>query len=250
MHDPPGDVGLGQVHGVATTRNERDQARGKKLHHALCMHGESSVVGARHCQHREVEGWQSIPQWLLGARTGEPQAGGQALSRVATAFGAVGRWAESGEHRGLHPSLDERVDVATFLEWGGQRFVGRSSLGPGFGVIDAAGGTNKYHRIESELGPESDVQGDSSTEGVAEQRSRLRTHCVRHRLGYQFGRGGEIRPDFVRSSVTGEVNGDQGEVVGQAVAEGTPQSPGLRKAVQQGEGRSRAADLDMEWHVG
>ena len=54
----------------------------------------------------------------------------------------------------------------------------------------------------------------------------------------------------VRTRMSREVDGDHAEVIFELLAELAPESARLSEAMQQHEWPTRAADLDMEWHVG
>lgn len=151
MDDAVGHIRLSQVDGVAATRNERRQSVGQQSRHPLGVHGESSVVGAGQREYRRFEGRQSIPQRFLSAGAGFSEAGGQARSGVASTFVNVGRCTEMREHRGLHPAINEGVDVATRFEGFSQRVIGRPALYAGFAVLNATGGAYQDGGVEQTL---------------------------------------------------------------------------------------------------
>lgn len=93
------------------------------------------------------------------------------------------------------------------------------------------------------------MQSHSCSERVAEERSGLAAQGVCHGFGHQVCGRRKIGSHVARTAVTGQIDGDERVVVCQQVAEGTPQSPRLGESVEQREGRTRTADLDMEWHV-
>ena len=82
-------------------------------------------------------------------------------------------------------------------------------------------------------------------------RLTLRRHLLGQPVRLDHGRRlRKVGPHRVRTSVTREVDADEGVVSGQRVAEGSPQPGRLCEAVQQDQGRPGAAYFDMKGHFG
>ena len=123
-HDPAGLFGLGQVHGMAPTRDQGRDAVRHESGHPQRVRGEAGVVrsrpwpgrgrgasrgdptGAPGCRSRTVEGWRP---------------GRLALLRSRSARCAASPDVEPFEERPAQPGVDEVLDVARGLELVGQR---------------------------------------------------------------------------------------------------------------------------------
>jgi hypothetical protein len=93
------------------------------------------------------------------------------------------------------------------------------------------------------------VERHTRPKGVPEQIDRLLADAAGDRVAHELRRGAQVGPHSVRAGVPGQVEGDQGVVPGQNVAEWTPQTARLREAVQQDQGRAGSSLFDMEGHV-
>ena len=107
-----------------------------------------------------------------------------------------------------------------------------------------------HQATDLQVGPGGHVECHTGPEGVPEQIARLRPDAGGDRVAHEVGRGRQVGPHLVRAGVPGQVEGDQGVVPGQKVAEGAPQARRLREAVQQDQGWAGSALFDMEGHVG
>ena len=101
-----------------------------------------------------------------------------------------------------------------------------------------------------ERGPAQHVQGDSSSQRVGEEVARFVAHRRPHRLRHEGSGIRKVRAHGVGPGVAREVDRHQRVRFSQVLAEPAEQPAGLGEAVQHDQGRTRTADLDMEWHAG
>ena len=104
-------------------------------------------------------------------------------------------------------------------------------------------------RVTRQVGLGEHVQADAGTQRVPDEAAGHITDSATDGLRHESSARREVGPDGVGTSVPGKVDGDKGVRPGQLVAETTPEPPGLREAVQQGQRWPRAPQFDLEGHV-
>ena len=237
------------MHGMSTSRYKRRHTMRCQPGQAKSMGAKARIIGPGQGQHGNRQCKQALPQGLLRAEAIQAQARRQSGRAIALSLTALGRFGESSEHRAGQPAVDERVDVSRRLQGVSDTLVGLTSQTALFGIFQAPGGTNDDQSVQGEFGPGGNMQSDPGPERVAEQVAVLCTDGRLDRFTHQAGRGGEVGAHAVGAGMTGKVDADDGAGGPELLAEGTPQSTGLRESVQEHQRRPGPARFNMEWHV-
>ena len=245
------DVRLGQVHRMATPGNEGSRTAGRRVCQAKRVSGESGVIGSGQSEEGRSKVGYAIPQRLLRARAGQPQARRQTRCGVAQALVCLGRIVQADEHRAADPLLDESLDISRILECRRGGLVRFSPLLAADRVLHAPGAADQDEPTDIEVRAGHDMKGDPRAEGVAQEITRAGADRGEDGIAHQSRCRREIGAHRVRSSVAGQVDADESAVLRQKIAEGTPQTPRLCETVQKDERRSgaRTALFDLESHA-
>ena len=232
------DVRLGQVCRMSAPGNQGGSAPGRGVGQAECVGSEPGVICSGEGQKGRSEVGYAVPQRLLRAGAGQAQARGQTRCGVAQPLVGLGRIGQTDEHRAADPPLDEGLDVPRLLECVGGAPVGLSAFLAGHRVLDAARAADQDEATDIEIRARHDVKSDTCAERVAEEVTTVRADRGDDRIAHQGSGPGQIGADSVRSSVTGQVEGDEDMVLRQQIAEGSPQTRRLGESVQQNNRRS------------
>jgi len=234
-------VGLGQMYGMPSPRNQRRHSVRRRLGQAQGVGAESIVIRSGQSEQRDIDVPDALPQRFLCPRSGQAKARRQSRRRVTPTFCCICRIGQSGEHRAGDPRIDEGVHVTRCLECIGRRLVGLTPLRPLARIFDPTRGTDHHGLAQS--------QSHAGAQRIPQQLAWIRADVIFDRLGHR-GRGlDKIGAHGIGAGMTGQVDPDQRATLGECVAERTPQAGGLREPVQQHQRRALATDLDMEWHV-
>ena len=219
---------------------------------AKCMGREPGVIGSR----------QSEKSWQPGGG-GDPRAAPACRSRPSAGstparlpYCATARL--SGPHRPtrrtsglLTHSLDEGVDVPRVLECRGDAIVGLSPRFAGERVLDASGAADQDESTDVEVRGRHHVKGDTRPEGVAQEVTTAVADRGGDGIAHQRSRCRQVGAHRVRPGMARQVDADEDMVLGQMIAEGSPQPRRLRESVQEDNRLSgtRTALFDMEGHA-
>ena len=129
--------------------------------------------------------------------------------------------------------------------------VGLSALLPGDRILHSTRGADQDEAADIEIRARRDVEGHARSEGVAQEVTAASADRCRDGIAHQGGRRRQVGAHGVRSGVAGQVDADEGMILGQEIAECSPQAPGLGESVQKDHGRSRTrtALFDLECHA-
>jgi hypothetical protein len=243
---------LSQVDGVTSPRHERSHGARGEADQAQRVARETDVVGSGQREHRGSQGSETLPQGHLGTCSTQTQTRGKTGCAVTEAFRLVGctSFGQAVEHRAAEPALDECGDVTRRLEAIRHGVIRGTSLRSQAFVLNAGRRSDQHQMADAQVGLECDVQSGPGSERITQQIARSVPDDVTHRLGDQRSRSRQVSAHGVRTGMTRQVDGHDAEVLFQLLAECAPESPRLSEAVQQHQGPTRAAYLDMEWHAG
>ena len=215
-----------------------DQAEGGRGHAARqpgSVGHEARVVLSSHHQRRYGEEPESVPQRGLGAGARQAQARGQAAPACCAGV-QPGRPRRAAGRRTSgcgQPALEEAGQVAAGLQLRGHRLVAGAAAGGGVGVFDAPGRTDDGQAGHLPGLCQSGVEREPGSQRVSEQVKARPVQRLAGRLDEVMGPVDKVGLDVAGSAVAGQVH--QHEVMGptEAVAEGSPEAPGLREPVGQ-----------------
>ncbi len=251
MHNPPGLLGLREMHGVTAPRHEGCYGRRRLAGDPQGVRREADIVRSRHGQNRTAESREAVPQRHLSAGPAQPQARRESRRAVAEAFGAVGRLGgQSAEQRATQPILEKAFHVTRRLELRGDGLVRPAATCTRVRILYASGHADEDRMVQGQIRTRNDVKGDPGAQRIAEQAARLVADDCPHRLGHHGGRRRQIGPNGVRAGVTGKVHRDERVCLGQILSEASPEPTGLCESMQHDQRRPRAAHFGMEWHDG
>lgn len=240
--DGGGRLGLFEVRGVPCAGDEGEDAVSNGAGEARGESGKAEVAGSGEGEHGGVNRREALPERLLGAGPGQPEARGEPGRGVAAPLGQV-RVPDPGEHGAGDPGDQEGLQVA--LDRLGEELVTLPACGTGVGIVDAPGRAHEHEAAEARGVEQGEVERDASPQGVAEE---VVVAVARGLL--EEGRAlGEVGADLGGTSVPGKVDADELAILAEELAEAPPEAPGLGEAVGQDEARAVAEHRCVE-HLG
>jgi hypothetical protein len=243
-------IRLRQVHGVTAAGDQRHHAGRREAREPERMRSEPGVVSARHGKDGASDRGDRIPQRFLSSGSAEAQARRQAGGAVTEAFISIRFIPQPLEERPMQPRLEKALDVAGGFELVGQRLVRSAPYGAPLWIFDAAGRADQRGAADAQVRLRQHVQCDPGTQRVPDEPAGHVTDCATDGVRHEPAARGEVGPDGIGTPVPRKVEGDEGERVGQAITEATPEPPRLRETVQQRQWWPRTPQFDLEGHAG
>ena len=208
-----------------------------RVHQPPAELGELGVPAAGHHQHRHGQLAAAVPQRLLGAGPGQPEARGEARRRVALAARRA-RWPPSGTSPNIGLATHRSTNAATV-----------SSGGPAAGRVEPRRPAPRRHAAGRPARPASSMPGgarheDQSAHEVGAGQGQVEAEAGAHRVAEVVGRAARRRraarprrpgrrATVGGAAVAGQVDRHELVVVGQVVGQSTPHPAGLGEAVGQ-----------------
>ena len=183
-------------------------------------------------QHRHVDPGQAVPQRLLGAGAGQPQAGSQAACGTAEPglqSGGAGR--QGGEERLVEPEAQKGFDPVR-LDPGRQGIVGAPPVGPLTRVVNAGGGADEHQAVDGLGMAEGHVEGVPAAHGVPDPGPRT-ARGVGGCFDHEVGAGVQAGDHAGRCAVARGVEGHDGVAPGQGLGDCAPGAGRLGEPMDQ-----------------
>lgn len=251
LHDAGAELGLCEMRSVPGPRDQGECGVWKQARHPHTPYAEADVVGAGQHQHRAADLAKALPQRLLGARAGEPQARREPSSRVAATLGDP-CIRETREHRGTHPPLQEVLEVAFDLAC--QLVVTTPAFLSCGAILDPRGGADEHEASEGRRSArrcrparrqaQSGVERDPGAERVPDEVEPIAP--VASRLGEHLSSLEEPGAHVTRASMAGKIDGNELAPGRDERGEPPPRAGRLGKPVGEDQARTGSRGLGMQ----
>ena len=218
-----------QVAGVAGPCDDDQAPIGEQVDHPTTEGGVFLVVFTGDYQGWDGQVRQLVPTRHLRAGTRPPQAVGESgcsVGETGVDLGLLGT--KVGEELLSEPSLHECGNVIFGLDLGGQRLVTPSSIGCFDGILDAGSAADEDERGKPSWPREGERERHTTTQRIPKEIERF----VIEQFEDPIGRLLEIGCDARRPAVSGEIDGHDGSMATQELAEGPPCGGRLRETME------------------